>query len=155
MGFGKILREPVLKSIHIFWLASLNLWKRLTYTRIYLKWFSQLYKKKMRQLSKTYWPRTRIFKCYKKSDLEEIHIKLHNQWNQPCCGESIFVKVLFLKAEELKYFLSYRSLLRYKRWLVRNFWEFVACQLVTFQSEIVEREKGVKKVLTLFPWVKA
>ena len=45
-----------------------------------------------------------------KSNLEETHIKLHDQRNQLCRGKAIFVKVLYLKAEELKYSFSYCSL---------------------------------------------
>ena len=62
-------------------------------------WFSHLLqenddatvKKTMTQLSRVCLIMTRILKCYKKSNLEEIHIKLYNQWNQLCCGKAIFV----------------------------------------------------------------
>ena len=42
-------------------------------------WFSQLLQENDDTALQNILTQDRIFKCYKKSDLEEIHIKLHNQ----------------------------------------------------------------------------
>ena len=47
MCFGKILREPLLKLIHMHILTGfLEFIKKLTYTKAYLMWFSQLLQEK-------------------------------------------------------------------------------------------------------------
>ena len=133
MGFGKILREALLKSIQIFWLTS----KRLTYTRIYLMLFSQLLQEKDDATIQNILTEDQNLQMLQEIPFRRNLYKI-TQWNQPCCGEAIFAEVLFLKAKELKYSLSYRSLWRYKRWLVKNFWELVSHQVYTFPSNILK-----------------
>ena len=139
MGFGKILREPLLKLIPIFCLASLNLWKRLTYTRIYLMWFSQLLQEKDDTTIQII-----LSECQNLQMLQEIGFR-GNPYKITQSMKSTVLqwgKVLFLKAEELKFIVCCGNIkgdwwkIWGNCWLAR-FTHFP----VIFQNKIVEREK--------------
>ena len=152
MSFGKILIEPLLKSINIFWLASLKLCKRLTYTRIYLMWFSQLLQEKDETTIQNILTDDQNLQMLQETGFRGNPYKI----TQSMKPTLVVVWQLLLqfhswKQKNLNIPTSYCSLWRYKRWLVRNFWELVACELVTFQSKIVKEKRVWKKFLLYSP----